>query len=193
MPSTVRAGCAAAWLGHPVPFHRCAQARSRPALVTPSPADVHALAAAHEIAPGKLLAVAPSARGAAWADHALPFQPSVSACAPDTLGISSQPTAWQPVAAERAQDTPVSVLVVALARAGTGSIVNRPPRQDSASAALWPVPAMEVPVATHEVADAQEAAISEPPTAPAGSGTICAVHRDPFQLSASETVSPELT
>jgi len=32
MPSTVRAGCAAAWLGHPVPFHRCAQARSRPAL-----------------------------------------------------------------------------------------------------------------------------------------------------------------
>ncbi len=118
--------------------------------------------------------------------HFAPFHRSASATGVPE-GVLYAPTAVQPLGT--VQETPVSDTPELRAGSGTFRTVHFDPFQVSASAAGLPLPLLVVPTATHERAEGHEIALNALKACPDGLGVASMRQRDPFQVSASVSVT----
>lgn len=103
------------------------------------------------------------------------------------VGAETAPTATHEVADP--QDTALNRLFVAPAGAGVARSFQLLPFQRSASTNWWRVFRENHPTAMHRVAGLQATPVREACVVPTGLGVLWAVQVEPFQTSASVTVS----
>jgi hypothetical protein len=103
------------------------------------------------------------------------------------VGAETAPTATHEVA--DAQDTALNLIFVTPVGSGVARSFQLLPFQRSASRNWWRVFRENHPTAMHRVADLQATPVRAACVVPAGLGVLWAVQVEPFQTSASVTVS----